>query len=128
MTEAVDVFEAHRGYLVDLAYKMLGSIIDAQDIVQEAYIRYHDIDKSGIENTRAYLSKVVSRLCLDELKTARRKRETYVGPWLPEPLVDGPEVSASADISLALMLALERLSPLERAAFILHDVSSKQKP
>ena len=122
MTEAAEGFEIHRADLVKLAYRMLGSISDAQDVVQEAYLRYHKANKDEIDNVRAYLSKIVSRLCLDELKTARRTRETYIGPWLPEPLITEMNAPGVSDISVALMLALERLSPLERAAFILHDI------
>jgi RNA polymerase sigma-70 factor (ECF subfamily) len=121
-------FEAHRGYLTGLAYRMLGSVADAQDIVQDAYIRWHDAAPDGVRSPRAYLSQVVTRLCLDQLKSARRRRETYVGPWLPEPLLEDPALATDPDepiahdVSVALMLALERLSPLERAAFILKDV------
>ena len=121
-------FETHRSYLTGLAYRMLGSFADAQDIVQEAYLRWHDRAKEDVRQPRAFLSKVVTRLSLDSLKSARRQRETYVGPWLPEPVVreagfiteipnDDP-----AEISIAVMLALEKLSPLERASFILHDI------
>jgi len=129
MTDAsIQDFEAHRGYLTGLAYRMLGSVADAQDAVQDAYMRWHRAARDGIENPRAFLSKVVTRLCLDQLKSARHRRETYVGPWLPEPLLEDPSFADEADsdiahdVSVALMLALERLSPLERAAFILHDV------
>lgn len=123
-----DGFEAHRPHLARLAYRMLGSVADAQDIVQDAFLRWHSADRSEIANPRAFLSTVVTRLCLDQLKSARRQRETYVGPWLPEPLIEdanADQQSASEiadDVSMALMLALERLSPLERAAFLLHDV------
>jgi len=121
-------FEAHRGYLAGLAYRMLGSVADAQDVVQDAYLRWHSADAATVRAPRAYLSQVVTRLCLDHLKSARHRRETYVGPWLPEPLLNdpalmtGPVSDVASDVSVALMLALERLSPLERAAFILRDV------
>ncbi|MEM8606067.1 MAG: sigma-70 family RNA polymerase sigma factor [Myxococcota bacterium] len=119
-------FEANRGHLTALAYRMTGSIADAEDIVQEAYLRWGRADRATVQNVRAFLSKTVTRLCLDQLKSARSHRETYVGPWLPEPLVDAPHAGEGAelahDISVALMLALERLSPLERAAFLLRDV------
>ena len=110
---------------------MLGSQAEAEDAVQEAWLRWHEADKSGVEHPRAFLSQTVTRLCLDRLKSARAQREVYVGPWLPEPLVDeagytdaGPEMASelASDLSFAFMLALERLSPLERAAFLLHDV------
>ncbi|WP_203141508.1 sigma-70 family RNA polymerase sigma factor [Marinobacter mangrovi] len=120
-------FEAHRPALKGLAYRMLGTVSDAEDVVQEAYLRWHGMDIGGIDNPGAYLSTVVSRLCLDRWKEARHQRETYVGPWLPEPVVLETNDPASIhdlahDVSFALMLALERLSPLERAAFLLHDV------
>ncbi len=129
MTDAsANAFEAHRGYLAGLAYRMLGSVADAQDVVQDAYLRWHSADVASVQAPRAYLSQIVTRLCLDYLKSARHRRETYVGPWLPEPLLDDPRLVTEAapdvasDVSVALMLALERLSPLERAAFILRDI------
>lgn len=119
-------FEAHRRRLTGLAYRMLGSLADAQDIVQDAFLRWQAADRSTIENPAAYLSRVVTRLALDQLKSARARRETYIGPWLPEPVVEdfgSDAIEAHAqDLSYAMMLALERLSPLERAAFLLHDV------
>lgn len=124
---ATDV-EPHRRHLTGLAYRMLGSVSEAQDIVQEAFLRWHEADRAGVENPRAFLATTVTRLCLDQLKSARARRETYVGPWLPEPVVDAdaltPEDAAefAQDLSVAFLLALERLSPLERAAFLLHDV------
>jgi RNA polymerase sigma-70 factor (ECF subfamily) len=121
--DAADRFQSLRPGLVRLAYRMLGSIAEAEDVVQEAYIRWHQTDRSAIREPGAFLSKTVTRLCLDILKSARVKRETYIGPWLPEPVLeaDREEVTAE-DLSLTLMMALERLSPLERAAFLLHDV------
>ena len=122
-------FEPHRRHLMAIAYRMLGSLAEAEDAVQEAYLRWRQADRADVENPRAFLSRVVTRLCLDELKSARSRRETYVGPWLPEPVVDdrGALDAETAsdyahDLSIALMLTLERLSPLERAAFLLHDV------
>jgi RNA polymerase sigma-70 factor (ECF subfamily) len=123
-----DEFERHRGHLTGLGYRMLGSIAAAEDAVQEAYLRWRRADRSGIDNPRAFLSKIVTRLCLDEMKSARSRRETYIGPWLPEPVLQEAELSAESaseyahDLSVGLVLALERLSPLERAAFLLHDV------
>jgi RNA polymerase sigma-70 factor (ECF subfamily) len=121
--DAADRFQPLRPGLVRLAYRMLGSIAEAEDVVQEAYIRWHQTDRSAIREPGAFLSKTVTRLCLDILKSARVRRETYIGPWLPEPVLetDG-EDDLSEDLSLTLMMALERLSPLERAAFLLHDV------
>ncbi len=121
-------FEAHRRHLMGLAYRMLGSLAEAEDAVQEAYLRWHAADRGAVEQPRAFLSTIVTRLCLDQLKSARARRESYVGPWLPEPVLDAAALDAESasdyahDLSVALMLTLERLSPLERAAFLLHDV------
>jgi RNA polymerase sigma-70 factor, ECF subfamily len=128
MTVSAELFETHRDYLTGLAYRMLGAFSDAQDVVQDAYLRWHGLDSSEIENPRGYLAKVVTRLCIDRLRSARTRREAYVGPWLPEPLIDAsglelrPSDDLAEDISVAFLLALERLSPLERAAFLLHDI------
>lgn len=120
-------FEAHRSALTGLAYRMLGARAEAEDVVQDAYLRWRAADRATIEAPRRYLGTVVTRLCLDRMKSARARREIYVGQWLPEPVVDeafdGDGADAAADdISVALMLLLERLSPLERASFLLHDV------
>ena len=121
-------FEQHRRFLTGLAYRMLGSLADAQDIVQDAFLRWHGSDPAGLTSPRAWLGKIVTRLCLDMMKSARSRRETYVGQWLPEPVIEPIEaalpgsVDDRIDAPVALMLALERLSPLERAAFILHDI------
>lgn len=112
-------FSAHRPRLMRVAYRMLGSVSDAEDMVQEAYIRWMKVDRDSIVTPAAFLCRTTTRLCLDLIKSARARRETYVGTWLPEPLV---EDDLQDDITLPLMLALERLSPLERAAFLLHDV------
>jgi RNA polymerase sigma-70 factor (ECF subfamily) len=107
---------------------MLGSMAEAEDAVQEAYLRWHDTDRARVENTRAFLMTTTTRICLDVLKSARVRREEYVGPWLPDPVTDTASLAPDAqtelaeDLSVALLLALERLSPLERAAFLLHDV------
>lgn len=121
-------FEQHRRFLTGLAYRMLGSLADAQDIVQDAFLRWHGSDPAGLTSPRAWLGKIVTRLCLDMMKSARSRRETYVGQWLPEPVIEPIDaalpgsVDDRIDAPVALMLALERLSPLERAAFILHDI------
>jgi RNA polymerase sigma-70 factor (ECF subfamily) len=126
--DAAASFEPLRGYLVGLAYRMLGSRAEAEDVVQDAWLRWHAADREAVREPRAFLSKAVTRLCLDLLKSARHRREEYVGPWLPEPVVDAGALSTGGageyaeDLSVALLLALERLSPLERAAFLLHDV------
>lgn len=120
-------FEDHRKHLLAVAYRFLGSVSDAEDIVQETYLRWIESARSDIKDPRAYLSRIAARLCLDQLKSARVRREQYVGPWLPEPVLEASGFSTwpagpdATDVSFALMLALERLSPLERAAFVLHD-------
>ena len=120
-TDAAARFAPLRPRLTRIAYRMLGSVADAEDVVQDAFLRWMGADHDAVREPEAFLRRIVTRLCLDHLKSARVRRETYVGPWLPEPLVeDGDE--GSDDITLPLMLALERLSPLERAAFLLHDV------
>jgi len=117
--DAAANFEPLRPKLMRVAYRMLGSVTDAEDMVQEAFIRWMKADRSEVREPEAFLRRTVTRLCLDQLKSARHQRETYVGPWLPDPLVAEEE---EEDVTLPLMLALERLSPLERAAFLLHDV------
>ena len=111
-----------RPRLVRLAYRMLGSVADAEDVVQDAWARWLATDRDAVREPAALLRTIVTRLCLNELKSARRRRETYIGPWLPEPMVEDGETDTPDDITLPLMIALERLSPLERAAFLLHDV------
>src|SRR5215813_5690340 len=101
---------------------MVGSAMDAEDIVQEAYLRYRATPPESIRTLKSLLTTIVHHLCLDQLKSARARRETYIGPWLPDPVVEPVEDTVDEDITLPLMLALERLSPLERAAFLLHDV------
>jgi RNA polymerase sigma-70 factor (ECF subfamily) len=118
--DAAASFDPLRPRLTRIAYRMLGSVADAEDVVQDAFVRWMGADRAGIREPEAFLRRVVTRLCLDQLKSARARRETYVGPWLPEPVVE--EEGEADDVTLPLMLALERLSPLERAAFLLHDV------
>ena len=142
MTDDVDRSPTARAHRYDrdharrlraLAYRMLGSRAEAEDVVQEAWLRWADVDESTVEHTGAFLSRLVTNLCLDKLRSAAAQREHYVGVWLPEPLLEdddlfdwtpGPEKQAefAQDVSVAFLLALERLSPLERAAFLLHDV------
>ena len=117
--DAAASFEPLRPKLRRVAYRMLGSVQDAEDMVQDAFIRWMNTERAGIREPEAFLRRTVTRLCLDQLKSARRQRETYIGPWLPDPVVEEEEVE---DVTLPLMLALERLSPLERAVFLLHDV------
>jgi RNA polymerase sigma-70 factor (ECF subfamily) len=115
-------FEPHRPFLAGLAYRMLGSFAEAEDVVQDAFLRWREVDRAAVAEPRAYLARVVSRLCLDRMKSASHRREQYVGTWLPEPVVAAPAQTLADDLSVALLLSLERLSPLERAAFLLHDV------
>ena len=117
--DAAASFDPLRPKLMRVAYRMLGSVADAEDVLQEAFIRWMGADRSEVREPEAFLRRTVTRLCLDQLKSARRQRETYLGPWLPDPVLEEQD---EADVTLPLMLALERLSPLERAAFLLHDV------
>jgi RNA polymerase sigma-70 factor, ECF subfamily len=128
MSNPAASFEPYRRRLVGLAYRMLGSMADAEDAVQETYLRWHDADRDNVSDPRAFLMTTTTRICLDTLKSARARREEYVGPWLPEPVVDTAALAPDSrtelaeDLSIALLLTLDRLSPLERAAFLLHDV------
>ncbi len=119
--DAATSFGPLRSRLIRIAYRMLGSVAEAEDVVQDAYLRWHQADRSQVREPAAFLVRTVTRLCLDVLKSARVQREQYIGPWLPEPVIDAAE-DDSDGITLTLMMALERLSPLERAAFLLHDV------
>jgi RNA polymerase sigma-70 factor (ECF subfamily) len=127
---AADEFEALRPRLLRVAYSQLGSLAEAEDVVQEAWLRLERADRETIEDLAAWLTTVVSRIALDALGSARVRRERYVGPWLPDPLVDAAagdpdpadRVTLDESVSLALLFVLERLSPAERTAFILHDV------
>ncbi|MGA0597715.1 sigma-70 family RNA polymerase sigma factor [Enterovirga sp. CN4-39] len=116
-------FEEERKRLTRLAYRMTGSIAEAEDVVQDAWLRWVGVH-GGVSSPRAYLTRIVTRLCIDPRRSAQARRETYVGTWLPDPLVGSvePNEMVSDDVTVTLMLALERLSPLERAAFLLHDV------
>jgi RNA polymerase sigma-70 factor (ECF subfamily) len=120
---ADEVFEAQRGRLQGLAYRMLGSMSDAEDVVQETWVRWERADRSAVASPDAWLVRACTRLAIDRLRSLRARRETYVGPWLPEPVDDG-EFRAELDESLtiALLTVFEQLSPGERAAFLLHDV------
>lgn len=125
--------QVHARRLRALAYRMLGSRAEAEDIVQEAWLRWAEVDEATVQHEGAFLTRLVTNLCLDKLRSAAAQREQYVGVWLPEPLLEdealfgwspSPETQAefAQDVSVAFLLALERLSPLERAAFLLHDV------
>jgi RNA polymerase sigma-70 factor (TIGR02957 family) len=128
MEGGVDKFEAERPHLFGLAYRLLGSAADAEDMVQDAFLRWSGADRAAIEVPRAWLVKVVTNLCLNRLASARAERERYVGPWLPEPVLTengalGPVESAEQrdSVSLALLALLERLGPMERAVFVLRE-------
>ncbi|GIH76006.1 RNA polymerase sigma factor SigJ [Planobispora longispora] len=126
MAELAD-FEEQRGRLWGIAYRITGSVMDADDAVQEAWLRWQSLPAGEADNPQAYLTRVVSRICYDRLGSARARREVYVGPWLPEPLVTddvSPEdrVTVDESVAMALLTVLERLTPAERTAFILHDV------
>lgn len=119
-------FVAHRALLFTVAYEMLGSAVDAEDVVQEAWLRWADVDHAGVREPRAYLVRTVTRLALNRLRTLSRRKESYVGPWLPEPLLTAPDVAddvALADsVSTAMLLVLETLGEVERAVFVLREV------
>jgi RNA polymerase sigma-70 factor (ECF subfamily) len=120
----LQTFESYRPLLFAIAYRMLGSAMEAEDIVQEAYLRYQPAE--NVQSAKAYLTTIVTRLCLDHLKSAKTRREEYIGTWLPEPILTGESPGAILDrhetISMAFLVLLEKLSPLERAIFVLRDV------
>lgn len=124
---ARDTFEAHRGLLFALAYRMVGMVADAEDLVQETYLRWEGADRSAVRSPKDYLSATVTRLAIDHLRSARVRREQYVGPWIPEPLVGAAEddpldaVTLAESLSTAFLMVLERLSPVERAVLLLRD-------
>jgi len=124
----LEPFDRHRRLLFAVAYQMLGSVADAEDVVQDAWLRWSAADRGDVADERAYLVTITSRLALDRLRAARTRRETYVGPWLPEPLLTGTEpgpedaVELGEQVSLALLVVLETLSPVERAVFVLREV------
>ncbi len=119
------VFEEHRDLLFSVAYRMLGSVTEAEDVVQEAWLRWHRADRSRVQDFRAYLAKLTARVAVDQLRRARAGREVYVGSWLPEPLATGPDVAEDAaladSVSMAMLVVLETLSPLERSVFVLRE-------
>ncbi|ADJ48141.1 RNA polymerase sigma-70 factor, ECF subfamily [Amycolatopsis mediterranei S699] len=123
MTEA---FVAHRNLLFTVAYEMLGSAADAEDVLQETWLRWAEVDQSEVREERAYLVRITTRLALNRLRTMKRRKEAYVGPWLPEPLLTTPDVAEDVElaesVSMALMLVLETLAPTERAVFVLREV------
>jgi RNA polymerase sigma-70 factor (TIGR02957 family) len=121
-----DPFVTHRGLLFTVAYEMLGSATDAEDVVQETWLRWAGVDRTEVRDPRAYLVRIVTRQALNRLRTLSRRREDYVGEWLPEPLLTGPDMADDAElaenVSIALLTVLETLGPVERAVFVLHEV------
>ncbi len=121
-----DIFQEHRRLLFSIAYRLLGSAADAEDAVQDAWLKWSAADRSQVVDPKAYLTRIVSNVALERLRSARHKRETYVGPWLPEPILtqgDASEAVADAEsVSMAMLVVLETLSPLERAVFVLKEV------
>jgi RNA polymerase sigma-70 factor, ECF subfamily len=123
-----EIFDEHRPALARLAYRMLGSLTDADDVLQEAYLRWTRADRDAVKSPRAYLFSIVTRLCIDERQSVEARKLTYVGPWLPEPVVEpletdpGAALETAESVSMALLLILESLSPVERAAYLLRRV------
>ncbi len=132
MNGAAEVFESHRPRLFGVAYRMLGTRTDAEDILQDAYLRWHQSATKDIQSPVAFLVTITTRLCLDRLRDLKEEREQYVGPWLPEPIVDklSPEMQRefADEVSVAFLVVLERLGPEERAAFLLHEVFDYDYP
>jgi RNA polymerase sigma-70 factor (ECF subfamily) len=126
--DSVSVFNEHKRLLFSIAYRMLGTVMDGEDMVQETFLRWQNCEQAKVQSPKAWLSTVVTRLCINHLKSARVQRETYVGPWLPEPLVAGLSVDPgenaklSDSLSLAFLVLLETLTPTERAVFVLREV------
>jgi RNA polymerase sigma-70 factor (ECF subfamily) len=121
----MSTFEDHRSLLIGVAYRILGSVADAEDVVQEAWLRWSGVDQATVDDPKAFLIRVTSRLAIDRLRWAKSRRESYVGPWLPEPINTAPDVAEHAELAesveLALLVVLETLSPLERAVFVLRE-------
>jgi RNA polymerase sigma-70 factor (TIGR02957 family) len=123
---ATEAFVAHRNLLFTVAYEMLGSATDAEDVLQETWLRWMGVDLDTVDNHRAYLVRIATRQALDRMRAAGRRRESYVGPWLPEPLLTAPDVADDIEladsVSMAMLLVLQTLVPTERAVFVLHEV------
>ena len=121
-----DVFVGHRDLLFTVAYEMLGSAADAEDVVQEAWLRWAEVDQEQVRDPRAYVVRIVTRLALNQMRTLSRRRESYVGPWLPEPMLTSPDVAddvlLAESVSMAMLVVLETLTPTERAVFVLREV------
>ena len=123
---ATETFERYRPLLFSIAYRMLGSVMEAEDVVQEAFLRWQEASGREIRLPKSYLSKIVARLSIDRLRSAKARREEYLGPWLPEPIVtgEGSDLAGALDetLSMAFMVLLESLTPVERAVFLLREV------
>ncbi|MGH7966929.1 MAG: sigma-70 family RNA polymerase sigma factor, partial [Candidatus Binatia bacterium] len=123
----LDIFQTHRPLLFSIAYRMLGSVMDAEDMVQETFLRWQQASAVDVQSPKAYLATIITRLCINHLHSARVRREEYVGPWLPEPLLTtqttdpAGEARLAESLSMAFLVLLESLSPLERAVFLLHE-------
>lgn len=134
MTVRTEDFERHRSLLFSIAYRMLGSVADAEDVVQEAYLRWQEAPETEVRSPKSYLSAVVTRLSIDRLRSARARREEYVGPWLPEPLISegaqdaGDPTELDESLSMAFLVLLESLNPVERAVFILREIFDYDYP
>src|SRR6202046_2219350 len=126
LDSATETFAAHRTLLFTVAYEMLGSAADAEDVLQETWLRWAGVDLGTVRDQRAYLVRITTRQALSRLRTLRRRRESYVGPWLPEPLLTAPDVAEDVEladsVSMAMLLVLETLGPTERAVFVLREV------
>ena len=124
-SDAIRIFDEHRDLLISIAYRVLGSVTDAEDTVQEAWLRWSKVDPAEISNPRAFLVRVTTRLAIDRLRRAKARRESYVGPWLPEPILTdtdvAEDVALAESVSMAMLVVLETLSPLERAVFVLRE-------
>jgi RNA polymerase sigma-70 factor (TIGR02957 family) len=124
--DATSVFAEHRDVLFTVAYEMLGSAADAEDVLQETWLRWANVDHNTVHNARAYLARAVARMSLNRLRTLKRQREEYIGPWLPEPVATdrtiADDVELADSVSLAMLIVLESLSPTERAVFVMRDV------
>jgi len=132
MDPATEAFVEHRNLLFTVAYEMLGSVADAEDVMQETWLRWGNVDLATVRNQRAFLVRITTRLALDRLRVLGRRKESYVGPWLPEPLLTAPDVAEDVEladsVSMAMLLVLETLTPTERAVFVLHEVFDLDYP
>lgn len=130
MTSATDAFVTHRNLLFTVAYEMLGSAVDAEDVLQETWLRWVGVNLASVRDQRSYLVRITTREALTRLRTLRRRKESYVGPWLPEPLLTSPDVADDVEladsVSMAMLMVLETLTPTERAVFVLREVFDEE--